>query len=58
MVAVEPGEVMSNIKIHVTSAPDIMTAVITKDAADDLQLGEGDDITLAIKSTEIMIIKD
>ena len=58
VVAVESGEVMSNIKIQITSNPDFLTAIITRDAVDDLQLGEEDDITVVIKATEIMIAKD
>lgn len=58
IVAVESREVMSNVKIQITSNPDLITAVITNDAVDDLELGEEDDVTAVIKSTEIMIIKD
>ena len=57
IVAVKSGEVMSNVKIQITNNPDIMTAIITRDAVDDLQLGEQDDVTLVIKSTEIMVAK-
>ena len=57
IVAVKSGEVMSNVKIQITNNPDIMTAIITRDAVDDLQLGEEDDVTLVIKSTEIMVAK-
>jgi molybdopterin-binding protein len=45
------------VKIQITNNPDIMTAIITRDAVDDLQLGEQDDVTLVIKSTEIMVAK-
>jgi molybdopterin-binding protein len=34
-----------------------MTAVITRNAVDDLQLDEEDDITVIIKFTDIMIAK-
>ena len=57
IVAIKSGEVMSNVKIQITNNPDIMTAIITRDAVDDLQLGEQDDVTLVIKSTEIMVAK-
>jgi molybdopterin-binding protein len=57
IVAVKSGEVMSNVKIQITNNPDIMTAIITRDAVDDLQLGEQDDVTLVIKSSEIMVAK-
>ena len=58
IVSVESGEVMSNVKVQIISNPDLMTAIITRDAVDDLQLGEEDDITLVIKATEIMVSKD
>jgi molybdopterin-binding protein len=36
----------------------ILTAVITRDAAQDLQLKRGDRATAVIKSTEVMIAKE
>ena len=36
----------------------ILTAVITRDAAQDLQLERGDRATALIKSTEVMIAKE
>lgn len=58
IVSVETGEVMSNVKVQITDNPDLMTAIITRDAVDDLQLGEEDDVNLVIKATEIMVAKD
>ena len=34
-----------------------LTAAITKEAAEDLDLASGDDVTVIIKSTEVMIAK-
>jgi len=47
---------MAKIKIEI-SAPASVTAVITKDAAEDLNLKVGDQVEAVIKSTEVMIAK-
>ena len=56
IVGVELGAVMANIKIEVTD-PSVITAVITKESAENLGLAEGDDVTAIIKSTEVIIGK-
>ena len=53
---VELGAVMANIKIEI-SEPNTITAVITKDSAENLGLSEGDDVCAIIKSTEVIIGK-
>ena len=53
---VELGAVMANIKIEI-SEPNTITAVITKESADNLGLSQGDDVTAIIKSTEVIIGK-
>ena len=53
---VELGAVMANIKIEITE-PNTITAVITKESAENLGLSEGDDVTAIIKSTEVIIGK-
>ena len=53
---VELGAVMANIKIEV-SEPNTITAVITKESAENLGLSEGDDVCAIIKSTEVIIGK-
>ena len=53
---VELGAVMANIKIDITE-PNTITAVITKESAENLGLTEGDDVTAIIKSTEVIIGK-
>lgn len=53
---VELGAVMANIKIEI-SEPNTITAVITKESAENLGLSEGDDVTAIIKSTEVIIGK-
>ena len=53
---VELGAVMANIKIEI-SEPNVITAVITKESAENLGLAEGDDVAAIIKSTEVIIGK-
>jgi molybdopterin-binding protein len=53
---IELGAVMANIKIEI-SEPNTITAVITKESAENLGLSEGDDVTAIIKSTEVIIGK-
>ncbi len=56
VTGVELGAVMANIKIEVTE-PNVITAVITKESAENLGLSEGDDVVALIKSTEVIIGK-
>ena len=53
---VDIGAVMASIKIEV-SEPGVITALITKESAENLGLKEGDDVTAIIKSTEVIIGK-
>lgn len=53
---VELGEVGAKIKIEVE--PKTMTAFITKEAAEELDLEEGDEAEAVIKATEVMISKE
>lgn len=52
---IETGEVGAKIEIKVE--PSDMTAFITKQSAEDMDLEEGDKIEAVIKSTEVMISK-
>ncbi len=54
---IEIGPIMSNVKIEITS-PEIITAIITKESIDKLDLKEGDTVSAIIKSTEVMVAKD
>jgi molybdate transport system regulatory protein len=56
VVAVEKGVITAKVKIEV-KAPATITAVITKEAVDDLDLKVGDEVTAIIKSTEVIIGK-
>ena len=54
---VELGAVMASVKIKVED-PNMITALITKESALNLDLKEGDDVTAIIKSTEIIVGKN
>jgi len=51
------GAVMASIKIEVEE-PGLITAIITKESAEGLNLKEGDNVAAIIKSTEIMVGKE
>ena len=53
---VKLGEVMASIKINVEE-PNTITAVITRESAEELGLTEGDDVKAIVKSTEVMVAK-
>lgn len=56
IVAVEKGVITAKVKMEI-SLPATITAVITKEAVEDLGLKVGDKVEAIIKSTEIMIGK-
>ncbi len=56
VIAVEKGIITAKVKIEV-KGPTIVTAVITKDAVEDLDLKVGDEVTAIVKSTEVLIGK-
>ncbi len=49
------GAVMATVKVKLDGGEQIVTASITKDAAEELGLREGKPATVLIKSTEVMI---
>lgn len=53
---VKLGEITASVKIQVNE-PGLITAVITKESAKNLDLKEGDEVAAVIKSTEIMVAK-
>ncbi len=53
----EKGPVASKIKITIQT-PVTITAVITKEAVEDLEIKTGDTVEAVIKSTEVMIAKE
>jgi len=56
VVAVEKGVITAKVKIEVKT-PVTITAVITKDAVEDLDLKVGDEVTAIVKSTEVIVGK-
>jgi len=55
--SVKEGMIMANIKVRI-EAPEIMTAIITKEATEELGIKEGEKVKLVIKSTEVMVGRD
>jgi len=53
---VELGAVMANVKIKI-EAPDVITAIITKESVKDLDIKDGDEVIAIVKSTEVMVGK-
>ncbi len=56
VVAVEKGVITAKVKVEI-AMPVTVTAVITKEAVDELNIKEGDEVVAIVKSTEIMIAK-
>lgn len=55
--SVDLGAVMASIKIKLDE-PGIITALITKESAESLDLKKGDNVSAIIKSTEIIVGKE
>jgi molybdopterin-binding protein len=53
---VEVGAVMASVKIKI-EAPDVITAIITKESVKDLDIKDGDEVVVIVKSTEVMVGK-
>jgi molybdate transport system regulatory protein len=52
----EKGDIAASVRIDVET-PTVITALITKNAVDELDLKIGDEIEAVIKSTEVMVAK-
>ncbi|MGH3622476.1 MAG: TOBE domain-containing protein [Sciscionella sp.] len=57
VASVEPGSVMTVVKVILDGGQQV-TASITKDGADELSLSEGQQVTVLVKSTEVMLAVD
>ena len=55
--SVDKGIITSNVKIEIAT-PVTITAVITKEAAEELSLKTGDTVEAVIKATEVIVAKD
>ena len=49
------GSVMATVKVRLDGSEQIITASITKEAAQELGLAEGTAVTVLVKSTEVML---
>jgi molybdopterin-binding protein len=56
VIDVDIGAVMAKIKIDVKN-PGLITALVSKEAVEDLNVKKGDDLSAIIKSTEIIVAK-
>ncbi|MGD8505137.1 MAG: TOBE domain-containing protein [Candidatus Bathyarchaeota archaeon] len=54
---VEKGDVIAKIKVEI-QAPATVTALISKEAAEELNLKAGDSVEAVIKATEVMVAKE
>ncbi len=56
VVAVEKGVITAKVTVEVM-VPATVTAVITKESVEELDIKVGDEVAAIVKSTEIMIAK-
>ena len=54
VTAVELGDVMAIVKVELGDGQG-MTAAITREAAESLELGAGSEVLVLVKSTEVML---
>ena len=57
VISVTKGPVAASVKIKV-QAPNFITALITREAVEDLNIKEGDQVSAVVKSTEVMVSKE
>ena len=57
VVSVEEGAIAALVRVEIKE-PFTVSAMITKDASEDLKLKAGDAVTVIIKSTEVIIGKE
>jgi len=55
--SVEKGDVIAKVKLEV-KAPAVITALISREAVEDLNIKVGDSVEAVIKATEVMIAKE
>jgi molybdate transport system regulatory protein len=56
VVRVRLGEVMAQVTIRV--GRQLIDAVITRESAEEMELGKGDRVAALVKSTEVMVVKE
>ena len=57
VISVNKGPVAASVKIKV-QVPNVITALITREAVEDLNIKKGDQVAAVIKSTEVMVSKE
>ncbi len=57
VTSVEEGAITALVKVEIRQ-PFTLTALITKEASEDLKLKKGDQVSIIIKSTEVIIARD
>lgn len=55
VVSIARGEAMAVVKVRLAGGDQVLTSSITVDAAEDLGLTEGADVTLLVKSTDVAL---
>jgi molybdate transport system regulatory protein len=55
--SVEKGDIVAKVKIEIT-VPASVTALISSEAVEDLDIKKGDKVEAVIKATEVMIAKE
>ncbi len=55
VISVEKGVITAKVAVKV--GDNKITSVITKDAVEDLGLKEGDEVTVIVKATDVMVFK-
>jgi molybdopterin-binding protein len=56
VTSVEKNEIMALVKIKVTE-PALVTALVSREALEDLKIKVGDEVEAVVKATEVMIAK-
>ena len=56
ITAVEKDGIMALVKIKVTE-PALITALVSREAVEDLKIKVGDEVEAVVKATEVMIAK-
>jgi molybdate transport system regulatory protein len=56
VISVNKGPVAASVKIKV-QVPSVITALITREAVEDLNIKKGDQVAAVVKSTEVMVSK-
>ncbi len=55
--SIKHGNVMSLVKFNVTQAAQ-MASVLTIESVEDLDLKEGDEVSLIVKAIHVLVVKD